>query len=318
MHRILLLLILLCAACLVSAEERTLVEAPPCSGAKDLKRTNEILPNTGDTHYCCPVKPTVTKTVTKLACPTSTPGCGGSVGYGKNLKYRWLVDPKKSNGTFTNCVAGGPAATVTDPKHVRFPLEQRGRFMRRVMQVDEHPAGLTVPPDIGALGTSDFTITMWTQMGLDVPYETRLQRWELFSNRGPGDLGHWISIRARNYDDSITFDLNDGPAQKGIVGTVALNSTLPGGALDFEWHLLAFSRRGPRISIFVDGVLVATEKTRGGYTADLQSSGYAVGIGHSPYYSDSFAFRGRMDDVRVYGEALTGAKMKRIMAAYLG
>jgi len=255
--------------------------------------------------------------------PTPTPkanipfwGCSSPAGYSRNLKHRWLVDPTRSRRTFTDCGPLKANATVVRRQYVYFPVEKNGRTIRRIVEVREKPAGLTVPAWVGALRKKDFTITMWTKMGLDVPYEVRLQRWEMFSNRGGGDFGNWISIRARNWDNTVTFDMNDdkGFAQDALVGVVLPNSTIP--ALDFRWHHLAFVRRARKISIFVDGKLGANVTAR--RTANLGSSGLPVGIAYSPSYEDSFAFRGRIDDVRVYLEALGSWKLKQIIRAYLG
>lgn len=271
------------------------------------------------------VKTTKRKTSTTKTKTTSTKPiarCTAPAGYVGQLRHRWLVDPNFKKNSFSDCI-GHTAVTLVDPQKISWPTEVVGKTARIVADVQEKAAGMEAPAWIPALGTSDFTVTMWTKMGLNRKYTDNiadLQRWELFSNRGGYDsVGNWISIRARNYDNSITFDLNDdkgGMSQDAIVGVVLLNSTVP--SLDFKWHHLAFTRKGPKISIFVDGKLGANETATGGRTANLSSSGYPLGIIYSPFWPDTFKFWGRIDDVRLYKEALDESKLQLIIDAYLG
>ncbi|KAI9027026.1 concanavalin A-like lectin/glucanase domain-containing protein [Hyaloraphidium curvatum] len=259
---------------------------------------------------------TLTLRATRTTTVTAVHPCALNVGHAADLRHRFIFDPAAPGHTFVDCIGGAPV-TVVDRLGVKFPRTVVGNIARNVLSVNGTASGLTAPGSVvSGLGKSEFTLTLWARMSPLRPFSQGWERWELVSDRGYADSGPYVAVRVRNVDDSVTWELGDGGSGSGVV---AVNST-SAPALDGRWHFLAFSRRGRRHSIYVDGVLeVWSEGTQ---VADVADTGYPLGIGYSPAWHDlddgPMRFRGQLDDVRLYGAQLDGAAMREIMAAYLG
>ena len=145
----------------------------------------------------------------------------------------------------------------------------------------------------------DITVAAWVQV------ESPAADWVRVVGKGASD--------ARNYGlwyygpgGHVMFQVSDGSNYVTVGttwGTVANPLYLQGGG----WHLLVGVKQGTSISAYLDGVLIAST---GAPFVPITSSA-PVRIGYAGFNA---AHKGLIDDVWVYGRALTGAEIRDLMA----
>jgi hypothetical protein len=107
--------------------------------------------------------------------------------------------------------------------------------------------------------------------------------------------------------------------QPDAAATGVLSDSPPDSAVfDGNWHLVAGTFDGANVHLYVDGVEVGTPKPATGI-------GYGPPIVDSSFYVDGYPpqaaclgasdFPGEIDEVRVYGRALTATELQRLAAA---
>ncbi|GEM_PF-1080601 len=109
-------------------------------------------------------------------------------------------------------------------------------------------------------------------------------------------------------DGNIEFSVNNG---KGSGNWVPVGQ----GAFAFNsWHHLAATNDGTQIKIYYDGNLVKTAQCNGSVKISDNPLNMLIGTGYNTAGTGIFeghAFKGRMDDVRIYNTALTESQIKK-------
>lgn len=94
-----------------------------------------------------------------------------------------------------------------------------------------------------------------------------------------------------------------------VTGGITLNS---GISSDGNWHHLALTYDGTTVSMYVDGVLAASTPATG--TLDYGTADQPLVFWNSSVLHDVASWTGSMDDVRVYGSALSQSQIQSLMA----
>jgi len=141
---------------------------------------------------------------------------------------------------------------------------------------------------LGGLGTGDFTLAWWTKGPKPASVKDYL------GNRDSSSGGQYFGIRVGT----------DGKPAVEMYGNTAAGGGLasPAVVLDDTWHHVAVERAGATLTIFVDGVQVATGAVIG--VPNINSS-KTFQFGKSPF-NDAYTnyFTGATDDIRLYNRAL--------------
>ena len=107
-----------------------------------------------------------------------------------------------------------------------------------------------------------------------------------------------IQYFLRQRDDKVVeFGIFDG-------GYVVASADAPPDWFD-AWHHVAGVYNGKRVSLYIDGKLVAEVE----HSGTIDHASYAVFIGREP--RERAILRGAIDSVRIYGRALTGMEIRR-------
>ncbi|MFG2622145.1 exo-alpha-sialidase [Streptomyces sp. NPDC048507] len=159
-------------------------------------------------------------------------------------------------------------------------------------------------PDSLRLGDGDFAVATW------VKYKTRGQdresglRQPLVWAYGQGPDARQFRVEADPQTGRLVATVNAGP------GPGPVSVTAPDRTDDDAWHHVVFQRRGGLLALSVDGGRAATAPLGPG-RADFRPTGaFTVHLGTQPDYKAFYA--GALDDVRIYGRALSGNDMARL------
>lgn len=198
-------------------------------------------------------------------------------------------DPKTfdlSPGARPASVLGGAAATD-------------GRF-GRALSFDGEDDAVRLPFRSSLpLGSKDFTCSLWFR------YRATGGEQPLLWMGGVGSRSPQVALRADPARDRITGDLTAlagaGPAKSAQV-------TAAGAANDGRWHHLALRRSDGELTLTVDGTRTASVADVPGSVS--RNSTFGVHLGQKP---DSRShFTGALDEVRVYGRALSDRELARV------
>lgn len=161
---------------------------------------------------------------------------------------------------------------------------------------------LTDCPDALRVGDGDFAVATW------VKYKTRGQdresglRQPLLWAYGQGPTARQLRIEADPETGRLEATVNDGT---GPVSVAAATRTD-----DDAWHHVVFQRRGDRLELSVDGGRAATAPLGPGRPDFRPTGAFTIHIGTQPDYKAFYA--GALDDVRIYGRALSGNDTARL------
>lgn len=123
----------------------------------------------------------------------------------------------------------------------------------------------------------------------------------IFAKDGFGNNAGDLNIGIVNGRASVTLETGTGTR------TITGQNDLRGG-----WHHLAFSFGEEGMKLYIDGVLAGTDAYAGG----LQHNRQTIAIGASNATRTGFAtngYAGLVDEVAVFGQALTGDQVRRLM-----
>jgi len=168
--------------------------------------------------------------------------------------------------------------------------------------------GLSLNNNLGNFGQGNFTITAWVRPSA-LPQPPGGQT--IFVHYAPGNTG-------------LGINTTTGQPQFGMAdptGGLLLLYDAPDAINDDGWHYLAAVRNGGRSTLYVDGVYAqsATNSNLGDVTAGgpsyVRIGGVYTGPGHltSPLTTESL-FHGLIDEVKVYGVALTAEEIGALYA----
>ncbi|GAA0303331.1 exo-alpha-sialidase [Streptomyces polychromogenes] len=153
------------------------------------------------------------------------------------------------------------------------------------------------------VGEEDFAVSTW------VKYKTRGQDRESGVRRplvwayGQGPAARQIRLEADPATGRLEATLNSG------TGPVAVTSRTRTD--DDAWHHVVLQRDGGRLELIVDGGPPATTPAPTGPSGDLRPTGpFTIHLGTQPDYKAFYA--GALDDVRIYGRALSRNDIARL------
>ncbi|MFF4581398.1 LamG-like jellyroll fold domain-containing protein [Streptomyces sp. NPDC001389] len=158
-------------------------------------------------------------------------------------------------------------------------------------------------PDELRVGAEDFAVATWVQ------YKTRGQ------DRGSG-LRRPLLWAYGQGPAAKQFRIEADPATGRLEATVSAGTgpvtvTSPTRTDDDTWHHVVLQRSGGRLELSVDGRAPATAATPTGPAGDLRPGGaFTIHLGTRPDYKAFYA--GALDDVRIYGRALSRNDMARL------
>jgi hypothetical protein len=214
-------------------------------------------------------------------------------GFDVALAGRWSFDTTAA--TAPDLSGGGNGARLIGGSTAVTP----GRVGERALSIDQDGDYAEVSdPASGRLdfGTGDFTVAFWTKttqkQGGAASYPMMMRKLEL--QAGDTQVGWeffvWWSSGRYNL-----FKIWDGAANVSVAAK---------GLDDGSWHHVAGRRKGNEVAIFADGVLTET-KAHGVRSLSSQAP-LRMGSHAGEAWSD---YDGGLDDVRVYGRALTDAEI---------
>ncbi len=158
-------------------------------------------------------------------------------------------------------------------------------------------------PNAAALNTSMVTVEAWVKS----------------DQTGPNQ---YILAKGADYDRAASYGLYTG-ANGGLqfyiadATTVVQSGDAGSGVWDAEWHHVVGTYDGKAVRLFVDGVEVGTGSPTNiaidyamGSTQDLYIGNYGFTAG----LSNTFAFRGLIDEPSIYDRALTAAQIQALYA----
>jgi hypothetical protein len=157
------------------------------------------------------------------------------------------------------------------------------------------------PPSLD-FDTSGWTVTAWfkTDMfGTGDPFKGTI-----FAKGGDTGGGHrYALIMSETNEGAVSLICDDDVTKEEAHSTTRTN--------DNQWHFVAGQRDGTAIRIFIDGLLEATTEVEADYnlSGTSQHSAYIGAITHHGDSNLYKLFRGLIDDVRVYGGALSEAEI---------
>jgi hypothetical protein len=144
-------------------------------------------------------------------------------------------------------------------------------------------------------GTGDFTISVWVQTtGLPAmdTYPQVLNKWEFVGN---GRYGYEVMMWTWNGEHATTFKIWSAP------NDVSVNVK---GLNDGQWHHVVGRKTATKTELFADGILRETA-----------THAFGTLSGNGPLVIGGFAgqawadYDGKLDDLRLYGRALSNAEI---------
>ncbi|MET8753682.1 sialidase family protein [Streptomyces sp. NPDC004667] len=161
---------------------------------------------------------------------------------------------------------------------------------------------LTDCPDALRVGDGDFAVATW------VKYKTRGQdresglRQPLLWAYGQGPAAKQFRIEADPETGRLEATVNDGTGPVSVATATRTD--------DDAWHHVVFQRAGDRLELSVDGARAATAPLGPGRPDFRPTGAFTIHIGTQPDYKAFYA--GALDDVRIYGRALSGNDTARL------
>ncbi len=193
-------------------------------------------------------------------------------------------------GDFTDATGKGhDGLAFGDPTIVNDPL--RGQ----VLEVDgDDRIGVSDAADLNFGANESLTLTTWVALDLADP----LSDWRCIVAKGRTELGGGTEY----VDEFYGFYVSPGNNWHVNAGDVWDDSQPAAGG---QWHHLAFVQDGPAgVGYFyIDGELITTA---GAYSCDTTGRPFFIGAAGTDIEVAPFeAFKGRIDDVRIYSYALS-------------
>jgi hypothetical protein len=190
----------------------------------------------------------------------------------------WPFDEGRGTNTFDASGNGRTGALIGNP----LPIWTSG-VSSNALEFDGIQNDVQVPTDPG-LTPAGLTLTTWVKVAPNMTSEA---------------IAKWAASGGGSYALSLTngspeLDLSLGGSLARLAGTIAI--------LDSQWHHIAGTYDGTQMQVFLDGVNVGSASATG--SIDSAQTPLVLGL-----------VAGRMDDVRVYGRALSSNEIASVYVA---
>ena len=143
------------------------------------------------------------------------------------------------------------------------------------------------------MGTSDFTLGVW------IKGDPTMQAWGRILDKG---YATGFTLGRVGNTDSVGFEFLASGSQGNSFGTTT-------DVIDNTWHYITLVKQGTQASIYADGVLENTETVSGA----SQLNSLPLLIGSNPGEGTVGNWKGQLDDISVWGVALTQAQIQANM-----
>jgi len=154
--------------------------------------------------------------------------------------------------------------------------------------------------------TGDWTVTAWINTTITGTAET--ERGTVYAKGGDNGGGHRYTICVGEIASGcLTLTCDNDVTKVQATGTTLVNNG--------EWHLVTGQRQGTTIRVAADGVFDGQNTVAATYSLAGTSQHNAY-IGAMTNHTDSSLFKlykGLIDDVRVYNQALSAAELKALI-----
>lgn len=148
-------------------------------------------------------------------------------------------------------------------------------------------------------GTEPFTTGLWFRSDT-VPSDSYRGRQGLLIKRADVDALRWHFIL---HGEQVQLDVNDGTNG----GRVRSDT----GFVDGEWHHAVGVRDAETLTLYVDG----QQRAQTDAAMDRIEPPSPIYLGAQPEYPNPLYFGGQLDDVTVYGRALSGEEVEQLYEA---
>ena len=206
-----------------------------------------------------------------------------------NLVGLWHFD--EESGTIANDSSGN----VNPGTLVDGPTWEAGKF-GNALSFDGVNDYVEVP-SASSIMPATLTVEAWVQPGKIGARQSIVSKWD-----GGGDASYSLELTAGN---KFLFYLHNGTTTKYITGTTTV--------IDGTWYHVAGTYDGSSANLYVDGDLEAGPTT---LVAPMTTSSVPLRIGASaqkpPTYSIYCAFKGLVDEVRIWNVALPKEQLGQV------
>ncbi len=156
------------------------------------------------------------------------------------------------------------------------------------------------------MGTGDWTVTAW--INTTITGTSEAERGTIYAKGGDNGGGHRYTLCvAETQEGRVTLTCDDDVTKVQATGTTLVN--------DGEWHLVVGQRAGTTIRVGANGVFDGQNTVAATYNLGGTSQHNAY-IGAITNHTDSSLFKkykGLIDDVRVYTDALSAQQVAQLL-----
>ena len=230
--------------------------------------------------------------------------CGGSdaisiyAPYPDNTRAFWSFDVDSTTDVFSglnNATASG-SPTVDTTAGINGALSFD----------DGTPDLLNISPNSAFNWTNseDFSIELWVKTDGVTESATDVFIGRNDTGTGGTDIQWWIGVYKSSGFAGFRIQDNTGSNYEAGTGdTVDVN--------DGDWHHLVFVRASGVFTLYVDGSgeAITTDDSSGTLSSGFMSDTGDINIGHLALSTNAFDFTGYIDEVAIYGKALTSTEI---------
>jgi hypothetical protein len=178
--------------------------------------------------------------------------------------------------------------------------------------------GLTIANRLGNFGAGDFTISAWVRFTADQNTPGDMVIFHFYATYSGRYAGVVLAVRLKDGLNQAHIHLRDaGGTVAEVYGGADLKAPAGAGPAD-GWHQVVGVRAGNQTMLYVDGTLVGTDSTPLGDVTDQgarpihwarigathTSTGHQSALGLTNAY-----YRGRIDEVKLFGRALSATEI---------
>ncbi len=207
----------------------------------------------------------------------------GAIAYNKyKISANWRFDEGRGNAAEDSSIKHDNHCTLNDTDAVKWTTDA---IFGSALSFDGTPGSFLTCNTDESMGSSVGTLDFWLQTR-DVGRDQDLVY--IYD-----DHDNYLLLRL-NHENQLAVLLKDGDLEYGIISNVKIT--------DSAYHHMAFTQADDGITIYVDGESVSLSgEITGLWTDHLDENNTHLKIGAGP---DGNYFRGVLDEVRLYHEAL--------------